>query len=133
MVDVELGVMSMGSRGGASVELDEGRMGIDLCRFGFEFEFGVCASAAKGLRRASATEAIAGRNCGGAGDVEVWCVGLRYSSWPASREGEGVFFIIIFFSFYCSGGALAGLALICASILHGQRFQMCLAVKQPHR
>lgn len=38
MVEAEVGVMSMASRsrsrGGASVELDEGRMGIDLWRFG---------------------------------------------------------------------------------------------------
>lgn len=49
------GVMSIGSRGGggASVELDEGRMGIDLCKFA------PWGSAWKGLRRASATEAMA--------------------------------------------------------------------------
>jgi len=52
MVD-EVGVMSMGSLGGASVEPDEGRMGIDLWRLG------LCGSAEKGLRRASATEAMA--------------------------------------------------------------------------
>jgi len=50
---VVVGVMSMGSRGGARVEPDEGRMGIDLCRLG------LWGSAAKGLRRASATEAMA--------------------------------------------------------------------------
>ena len=47
------GVMSIGSRGGASeeLELDEGRMGIDLCMFGLW-------SPENGLRRASATEAM---------------------------------------------------------------------------
>ena len=48
-----VGVMSMGSRGGASDELEEGRMGIDLCRFGLR------GSPEKGLLRASATEAMA--------------------------------------------------------------------------
>jgi hypothetical protein len=48
-----VGVMSMGSRGGASVEPEEGRMGIDLWRVG------LCGSAEKGLRRASATDAMA--------------------------------------------------------------------------
>jgi hypothetical protein len=57
MVD-GVGVMSMGSRGGASDELEEGRMGIDLWRFG------LCGSPEKGLLRASATEAMA---C-----VELW-------------------------------------------------------------
>jgi hypothetical protein len=52
MEDVDEGVMSMGSRGGASVEPDEGRMGIDLCRLE------LCGSGEKGLRRASATDAI---------------------------------------------------------------------------
>lgn len=55
--EAEVGVMSMASRGGASVELDEGRMGIDLWRFG------LCGSGAKGLRRASATEAMARGEC----------------------------------------------------------------------
>ena len=47
------GVMSIGSRGGASeeLELEEGRMGIDLCMFGLW-------SPENGLRRASATEAM---------------------------------------------------------------------------
>jgi hypothetical protein len=65
MEDVEVGVMSIGSRGGASVEPEDGRMGIDLCRFG------LCGSGEKGLRRASATEAImadGGRRCR---DVEL--------------------------------------------------------------
>jgi hypothetical protein len=53
IVDDDVGVMSMGSLGGASVEPDEGRMGIDLWRLG------LCGSAEKGLRRASATEAMA--------------------------------------------------------------------------
>jgi hypothetical protein len=53
IVDAEVGVMSMGSRGGARVELDEGRMGMDLWRVG------LCGSAEKGLRRASATEVMA--------------------------------------------------------------------------
>ena len=30
----DVGVMSMGSRDGVSLGLDEGRMGIDLCRLG---------------------------------------------------------------------------------------------------
>lgn len=51
------GVMSMASRGGASDEPDEGRMGMDLWRLGW------CGSGEKGLRRASATEAMA-RGCG---------------------------------------------------------------------
>jgi hypothetical protein len=50
IVNAGVGVMSMGSRGGASDELDEGRMGIDRWRFG---------SPEKGLLRASATEAMA--------------------------------------------------------------------------
>lgn len=54
--EVEVGVMSIGSRGGASVEPDEGRMGIDLCKLG------LCGSGEKGLRR-SATEAIMARGC----------------------------------------------------------------------
>lgn len=53
MAEVEVGVMSMGSRGGASVELDEGRMGMERWRLG------LCGSGEKGLRRASATEAMA--------------------------------------------------------------------------
>ena len=54
MVGSVEGVMSMGSRGGVSVdELDEGRMGMDLCSPWW------CGSAEKGLRRASATEAMA--------------------------------------------------------------------------
>lgn len=51
MAEVEDGVMSIGSRGGASEELDEGRMGMDLCMFGLW-------SPENGLRRASATEAM---------------------------------------------------------------------------
>jgi hypothetical protein len=43
--------MSIGSRGGASVEAEDGRMGIDLCRLG------LWGSGEKGLLRAS-TEAI---------------------------------------------------------------------------
>ncbi len=50
MVDVEVGVQSIGSRGGASADVVEGRIGMDLWR---------CGSAEKGLRRASATEAMA--------------------------------------------------------------------------
>jgi hypothetical protein len=42
-----VGEMSMGSRGGASIEL-EGRIGMDLCRLG------LCGSGEKGLLRASA-------------------------------------------------------------------------------
>jgi hypothetical protein len=54
---MDVGVISMRSRGGASVEPDEGRMGI-VCRFG------LCGSGENGLRRASATEAImAGGYC----------------------------------------------------------------------
>lgn len=41
----------MGSRGGASVDAEDGRMGIDLCKLG------LCGSGEKGLLRAS-TEAI---------------------------------------------------------------------------
>jgi hypothetical protein len=52
MDEADVGVMSMGSRGGASVEPDEGRMGIDLCMPE------LCGSGEKGLRRASATDAI---------------------------------------------------------------------------
>lgn len=54
---VEAGVMSMGSRGGVRCValLEEGRMGMDLCSPWW------WASAAKGLRRASATEAMEGR------------------------------------------------------------------------
>lgn len=51
MAEDEDGVMSMGSRGGASEELEEGRMGMDLCMFGLW-------SPENGLRRASATEAM---------------------------------------------------------------------------
>lgn len=54
MEGVGVGEMSMGSRGGASMELEDGRMGIDLCRLE------LCGSGEKGLRRASATEAMAG-------------------------------------------------------------------------
>ena len=58
-IEVDVGVMSMGSlslsRGGASVEPEEGRMGMDLWRFG------LWGSGEKGLLRASATEAIMGR------------------------------------------------------------------------
>jgi len=50
--DVGGGEMSMGSRGGASVEPEDGRIGIDLCRVG------LCGSGENGLRRASATDAI---------------------------------------------------------------------------
>lgn len=57
MVEVEDGVMSIGSRGGASEELEEGRMGIDLCMFGLW-------SPENGLRRASATEAMVWRHGG---------------------------------------------------------------------
>jgi hypothetical protein len=66
MDDVDVGVMSMGSRGGASVEPDEGRMGIDLCRPE------LCGSGEKGLRRASATDAIIAAWAGG-GQQEAWC------------------------------------------------------------
>lgn len=51
-IEVEVGVISMGSRGGASVEAEDGRIGMDLCRFG------LCGSGEKGLLRASATEAM---------------------------------------------------------------------------
>src|SRR5690242_1525585 len=34
MAEVDEGVRSIGSRGGASAELEEGRMGMDLCMFG---------------------------------------------------------------------------------------------------
>lgn len=57
MAEVEDGVMSIGSRGGASEELEEGRMGIDLCMFGLW-------SPENGLLRASATEAIEWRRGG---------------------------------------------------------------------
>jgi hypothetical protein len=60
MDDVDVGVMSMGSRGGASVAPEDGRMGIDLCRLE------LCGSGEKGLRRASATEAIVVGRCWGA-------------------------------------------------------------------
>jgi hypothetical protein len=48
------GVMSMGSRGGVRCDalVEDGRMGMDLCSPWW------CGSAEKGLRRASATEAI---------------------------------------------------------------------------
>lgn len=42
----------MASLGGASVEPEDGRIGIDLCRLG------LCGSGENGLRRASATDAI---------------------------------------------------------------------------
>lgn len=57
MAEVEDGVMSIGSRGGASEELDEGKMGMDLCMFGLW-------SPENGLRRASATEAMVWRRSG---------------------------------------------------------------------
>jgi hypothetical protein len=68
MDDVDVGVMSMGSRGGASVAPEEGRMGMALCRLE------LCGSGEKGLRRASATDAImaAWRAWRAAGAV-VWC------------------------------------------------------------
>lgn len=54
MVGSADGVMSIGSRGGERFEevVDEGRMGMDLCSPWW------CGSAEKGLRRASATEAM---------------------------------------------------------------------------
>jgi hypothetical protein len=58
---MDVGVMSMRSRGGASVEPDEGRMGI-VCRL-------LCGSGENGLRRASATEAIM---TGDSGDGQQW-------------------------------------------------------------
>ena len=58
MADEVEGVTSMGSLGGASVEEDEGRMGMDL------WSLGLRASAEKGVERASATEAIAWREWG---------------------------------------------------------------------
>jgi hypothetical protein len=66
MADVDEGVMSIGSRGGgARVEPEDGRIGIDLWRFGFGVGFGLCGSGEKGLLRASATEVImAGGDCG---------------------------------------------------------------------
>jgi hypothetical protein len=68
MEDVDEGVMSMGSRGGASVEPEEGRMGIDLCILE------LCGSGEKGLRRASATDAImAARLAWRAAGAVVWC------------------------------------------------------------
>jgi hypothetical protein len=70
MEDVEVGVISMGSRGGASVEPEDGRIGIDLCRFG------LCGSGEKGLRRASATEAITAGGFGGRTAV-VKCCAVR--------------------------------------------------------
>jgi hypothetical protein len=49
------GVMSIGSRGGgASVDADEGRMGM-----AFWWRFELCDSAENGERRASATEVMA--------------------------------------------------------------------------
>lgn len=57
MADVDEGVMSIGSRGGASEELEDGRMGMDLCMFGLW-------SPENGLRRASATEAMLWRRGG---------------------------------------------------------------------
>ena len=53
IAEVDAGVMSMGSRGGARVELEEGRIGMDLWRVW------LCGSGEKGLRRASATDAMA--------------------------------------------------------------------------
>lgn len=57
MAEVDEGVMSIGSRGGASDELEDGRMGMDLCMFGLW-------SPENGLRRASATEAMLWRRGG---------------------------------------------------------------------
>lgn len=57
MAEVDEGVMSIGSRGGASEELEDGRMGMDLCMFGLW-------SPENGLRRASATEAMLWRRGG---------------------------------------------------------------------
>ncbi len=51
IAEVDEGVTSIGSRGGASEELEEGSMGIDLCMFGLW-------SPENGLRRASATDAM---------------------------------------------------------------------------
>jgi hypothetical protein len=94
-------------------------MGIDLCRFG------LCASAAKGLRRASATEAIA-EIVGASAMLRSCVLGCATRAGPPLGSGRGCLFY--FFIFFSNAGALAGLALICASILYGQRFQMCLAV-----
>lgn len=58
MADEVEGVTSMGSLGGASVEADEGRMGMDL------WSLGLRASVEKGVERASATDAIAWREWG---------------------------------------------------------------------
>lgn len=57
MAEVDEGVRSIGSRGGASEELDEGRMGMDRCMFGLW-------SPENGLRRASATDAMVWRRGG---------------------------------------------------------------------
>ena len=57
MAEVDEGVMSIGSRGGASDELEDGRMGMDLCMLGLW-------SPENGLRRASATEAMLWRRGG---------------------------------------------------------------------
>lgn len=71
------GVMSIGSRGGASeeLELEEGRMGIDLCMFELWLW-----SPENGLRRASATEAMmvwSGARGGEQCNVEVVCWAAR--------------------------------------------------------
>lgn len=67
-----VGEMSMGSRGGASVEPEDGRIGIDLCRLG------LWGSGENGLRRASATDAIMAD--GYRGVVVLGC-------WAASPDG----------------------------------------------
>ena len=74
MAEVEDGVMSIGSRGGASEELEEGRMGMDLCMFGLW-------SAENGLRRASATEAMVWSR-GGEGWQQCCAVGLLSQQGP---------------------------------------------------
>jgi hypothetical protein len=87
MEDVDEGVMSMGSRGGASVEPEEGRMGIDLCILE------LCGSGEKGLRRASATDAImAARLAWRAAGAVVWCwdVESTIRSSFATRDGPAV-------------------------------------------
>lgn len=66
--DGGVGETSMGSRGGASVEPEDGRIGIDLWRLG------LCGSGENGLRRASATEAImAGGDCERGGVEMLGC------------------------------------------------------------
>lgn len=92
MAEGAVGARSMGSRGGARVEADEGRMGIGLCRLGLGLGLWAraWASAAKGLRRASATEAMAGGGSHAArAEAEEGAVQARGQAQWARARGQG--------------------------------------------